>query len=70
MESKQSYYKKEREEFFMGERDLTKLISNFEKYVAEVKKTETKEQSRAILRKTGVLTKNGNVKREFQYVIK
>ena len=54
----------------MSECDLDKQVSKFEKYVAEVKKSETPEQSRVALIRTGILTKNGNVKSEYRRVFK
>lgn len=54
----------------MGERELERYISNLNKYVATVKKSETKEQSRAALVRTGVLDKQGNVRKRYQSVFK
>ena len=54
----------------MDEYGLKNYINNFNKYVAEAKKTESKEQSRAALVRTGVLDEKGNVKKELQHVIK
>ena len=59
-----NYTYDESEAFYMGERELTILKRRFKDYVENVVKNETNEQSRKALIKTGVLTRNGNVKKE------
>ena len=54
----------------MGERELNKYIEDFNKYVAKIKTSETKEQSRKILIKTGILNSKGSINKEFQGVFK
>lgn len=58
------------EVFYMGELALKNYIKDFNKYVAEAKKTETKEESREALIRTGVLDKKGNVKKEFKNIVR
>ncbi|MCL1808262.1 MAG: hypothetical protein FWG53_03810 [Clostridiales bacterium] len=48
--------------------ELKNYKKDFAKYVATAKKTETKEQSRAALIRTGILDKKGNIKKEFKEV--
>ena len=54
----------------MGERELKRYVSNLRKHAATIQKTETKEQSRAALIRTGVLDKQGKVKKRYQEVVR
>ena len=53
----------------MSERALKLYINNLSKYVAEIKKTETKEQSKAALIRTGILNKDGSIKKEYKGIV-
>ena len=52
----------------MSERELKQFIKNMEKYVANQKKTITKEEARASLIRTGVLSKDGKGFSEHQRI--
>lgn len=54
----------------MSENELKKYIDDFNKYVVKIKASETKEQSKKILIKTGVLNDNGKINKNFQCVFK
>lgn len=60
--------KNKREGYYMGEKDLLKYIAELTTYVAKIKETETKEESREALIRTGVLDSNGNIRKELQHV--
>ncbi|MCL2048898.1 MAG: hypothetical protein FWG87_09240 [Defluviitaleaceae bacterium] len=53
----------------MGERELAELIKEMEDYVENVVKNETKEESRAALIRTGILTEDGEVAEYYRGVI-
>jgi len=50
----------------MSERELNNLITDYKKYVDEKVKTETKEESREALIRTGILDKTGNVSEQYR----
>jgi len=50
----------------MSERELNNLIADFTKYVDEKIKTETKEESRDALIRTGILDSSGNVSAQYR----
>ena len=54
----------------MGERELNRYVTNLSKYAARVQKTETKEQTRAALVRTGILDKQGRVKKRYREVVR
>lgn len=52
----------------MSERELKQFIKNMKKYVETQRKTMTKEEARASLIRTGVLSKDGKTISKYQRI--